>query len=151
MTKLSLHFISEAENGNACDSNDVTTLTRAKPRCSLCRQPMKGHQNVKDCPKNRHIVHQWNSSQYEQNNLSWVCGIACALVTHITAHVYYDSIVTIHQSNQSSFFLFLGMYMWPAVQHKTCAKFVIITLSYFYIQGLTRVVIKNFQVIILNM
>ena len=25
--------------------------TRARPTCSLCKQPMKGHKNVTDCPK----------------------------------------------------------------------------------------------------
>ena len=25
--------------------------TRNKPKCTACKQPMKGHKNVKDCPK----------------------------------------------------------------------------------------------------
>lgn len=26
---------------------------RAKPTCSACKKPMKGHKNVIDCPKNK--------------------------------------------------------------------------------------------------
>ncbi|CAB4029311.1 Hypothetical predicted protein [Paramuricea clavata] len=33
-------------------SQDQTT-GRAKPHCSICKQPMKGHKNVANCPKNQ--------------------------------------------------------------------------------------------------
>lgn len=38
------------QDGPAIES---TNTTRARPSCSLCKKPMKGHKNVADCPKNR--------------------------------------------------------------------------------------------------
>lgn len=35
------------------DEQTSDKTVRAKPRCAMCNQPMKGHKNVKDCPKNR--------------------------------------------------------------------------------------------------
>ena len=34
-------------------SNNPEETTRSKPKCKACKQPMKGHKNVKDCPKNQ--------------------------------------------------------------------------------------------------
>ena len=36
----------------AADSQSRTTA-RAPPRCTACKNLMKGHKNVKDCPKNK--------------------------------------------------------------------------------------------------
>ena len=30
-----------------------TRKTRAQPKCSICKEPMKGHKNVINCPKNQ--------------------------------------------------------------------------------------------------
>jgi hypothetical protein len=34
-------------------SNNPEETTRSKPKCKACKQPMKGHKNVKDSPKNQ--------------------------------------------------------------------------------------------------
>jgi hypothetical protein len=34
-------------------SSQVGDATRSKPKCKACKKPMKGHKNVKDCPKNQ--------------------------------------------------------------------------------------------------
>lgn len=34
-------------------ANTNSEKTRAQPRCSTCKNPMKGHKNIKDCPRNR--------------------------------------------------------------------------------------------------
>ena len=31
---------------------NTEATVRTKPKCKVCKQPMKGHKNVKDCPKN---------------------------------------------------------------------------------------------------
>ncbi|XP_028400848.1 uncharacterized protein LOC114523975 [Dendronephthya gigantea] len=33
--------------------NPGDSTARNKPKCKACKQPMKGHKNVKDCPKNQ--------------------------------------------------------------------------------------------------
>jgi hypothetical protein len=34
-------------------SNNPEETTRSKPKYKACKQPMKGHKNVKDSPKNQ--------------------------------------------------------------------------------------------------
>ncbi|XP_028413623.1 uncharacterized protein LOC114536461 [Dendronephthya gigantea] len=33
---------------------------RAPPRCAVCKNPMKGHKKIKDCPKNQKPCHWFN-------------------------------------------------------------------------------------------
>ncbi|XP_031551765.1 uncharacterized protein LOC116289030 [Actinia tenebrosa] len=45
--------LNEAERAQGSTRAVENTTTRAQPQCRICKNPMKNHKNVKDCPKNR--------------------------------------------------------------------------------------------------
>ena len=52
---LSLNMVYFSFNNLVSQVEEATARRseRAKPHCSLCHQPMKGHRNVIDCPRNK--------------------------------------------------------------------------------------------------
>lgn len=51
---LLLISVSEVlEQEQAANAESRLPTARARPLCSVCKHPMKGYKNVRDCPKNQ--------------------------------------------------------------------------------------------------
>jgi len=54
---LCLHLYisgSELQTTRDCEIN-IPVTNKAQPGSKICKNPMKGHKNIKDCPKNSNL------------------------------------------------------------------------------------------------
>ena len=70
------HLVSQVEEATTRRSE------RAKPHCSLCHQPMKGHKNVIDCPRKQTGLIFVNKPLLLKKNVAVFVQVLCTMTTY---------------------------------------------------------------------